>query len=300
MQLTYPSLEKLSLNKVFEGEATHFNPACAQMIDRIVGPVVGEEVIDVTSEVNCEGRRLDLLAVTQEHIVAIELQFNGADASHLGRLIGWYAPSVDATASILVAESFSDLLVKQVRDKAIKSLALVQATAGWNKDGQVGLDFNVIASSLAIEQRISSAVSEGAENNIKSIQLLSNELSQYGLKDSNAKYYIRLFPVKDHVWVTCEVRATRVVLTVGAATTARPEDIINTLRDGWVHIGKRLYLTIFDEGSNYEITEAESKSIAKMIDDMRPELESIVNQLIKTIPKEAPSILDNEERSIEV
>ena len=141
MQLTYPSLEKLSLNKVFEGEATHFNPACAQMIDRIVGPVVGEEVIDVTSEVNCEGRRLDLLAVTQEHIVAIELQFNGADASHLGRLIGWYAPSVDATASILVAESFSDLLVKQVRDKAIKSLALVQATAGWNKDGQVGLDF---------------------------------------------------------------------------------------------------------------------------------------------------------------
>ena len=53
MQLNYPKLERLSLNKVFEGEATHFNPACAEMIDRIVGPVVGEEVIDVASEVNC-------------------------------------------------------------------------------------------------------------------------------------------------------------------------------------------------------------------------------------------------------
>ena len=138
-----------------------------------------------------------------------------------------------------------------------------------------------------------------SKENIAQVQKIKNDLSKYGLKDSNAKYYIRLFPVKDHVWVTCEVRATRVVLTVGAATTARPEDIINTLRDGWVHIGKRLYLTIFDEGSNYEITQAESKSIAKVISDMRPELESIVNQLIKTIPEEAQSKLDREESSIE-
>jgi len=299
MQLTFPALEKLSLNKVFEGEATHFNPACVQMIDRIVGPVVGEEVIDVTSEVNCEGRRLDLLAVTREHIVAIELQFNGADASHLGRLIGWYAPAVDATASILVAESFPELLVKQVRDKAIKSLALVQATAGWNKDGQVGLDFNIIASSLDIDRQTSSNANEANENNIKSIQLLSNELSKYGLKDSNAKYYIRLFPVKDHVWVTCEIRSTRVVLTVGAATTVHPEEIVDSLRDGWVRIRNRLYLTIFDEGSNYEITETHSKSIAKIIADMRSELENIVDQLIETIPDEATIDPEGEQSSID-
>ena len=58
MQLNYPKLERLSLNKVFEGEATHFNPACAEMIDQIVGPVVGEEVIDVASRYRALGIKL--------------------------------------------------------------------------------------------------------------------------------------------------------------------------------------------------------------------------------------------------
>ena len=87
-----PILEGLTLAKAFGGgEATHFNPACAEMIDRIVEPVVGEEVIDVHREVNCEGSRLDLLAVTNERRVAVELQYGDADASHLGRLVAWSA-----------------------------------------------------------------------------------------------------------------------------------------------------------------------------------------------------------------
>ena len=288
MQLNYPKLERLSLNKVFEGEATHFNPACAEMIDRIVGPVVGEEVIDVTREVNCEGSRLDLLAVTNDHTVAIELQFNGADASHLGRLIGWYAPLVDATVSILVAESFPESLVHQIQENKIQSLALVRATAGWNKDGQVGLNFDVVASSIQTEIGNNSGSSEANERNIESIQLLSTALAKYGLRDSNAKYYIRLFPVKDHVWATAEVRVGRVVVTVGSSTNARSEEIVGSLKDGWVgsNNGKRLYLTISDSVENYLIGEGQAENLAEEIANRKTEILEVVDLLASTIPED--------------
>ena len=143
-----PILEGLTLAQAFGGgEATHFNPACAEMIDRIVEPVVGEEVIDVHREVNCEGSRLDLLAVTNERRGAVELQYGDADASHLGRLVGWYGPSVCATDMVLVAEGFPALLIDAVRNDRLRDLDLVQASAGWNQGGEMGVAFSIAAQS---------------------------------------------------------------------------------------------------------------------------------------------------------
>tara|TARA_Y100001970_G_scaffold198822_1_gene241868 strand:- start:1706 stop:2587 length:882 start_codon:yes stop_codon:yes gene_type:complete len=286
MQLNYPKLERLSLNKVFEGEATHFNPACAEMIDRIVGPVVGEEVIDVSREVNCEGSRLDLLAVTNDHRVAVELQFGSADASHLGRLIGWYAPAVEATVSILVAEGFPKLLVNQVRDKKINSLALVRVFAGWNQDGQVGIDFEVVASSSVVMRGESSELSEDVQRKIKSTETLATALDKHGLKDSNAKRYVRLFPVKNHCWASIRIRAGRVVLNVGSSANVRPELLTNELGEDWRIIGKGIWRTVSDEVESYVINENEFEKIAKYIDDLKPEIQSVVDLLIGTIPED--------------
>lgn len=290
MQLNYPKLERLSLNTVFEGEATHFNPACAEMIDRIVGPVVGEEVIDVASEVNCEGSRLDLLAVTNDHRVAVELQFGGADASHLGRLIGWYAPAVEATASILVAEDFPKLLVNQVRDKKISNLALVRALTGWNKDGLVGIDFQVVVSSLpSVRGDSNTEMSETDKRHNASTLLLASELAKFGLKDSNANYYIRLFPLRGKCWATVRIRSGRVVINVGSSSNTRPELISDELPDDWTIIRKGLWRTVSDEVEGYGINEGEVGNIAKDIDGLKSEIQSLIDLLSGTIPEDEDS-----------
>ncbi len=290
MQLNYPKLERLSLNKVFEGEATHFNPACAEMIDQIVGPVVGEEVIDVAPEVNCQGSRLDLLAVTSDHRVAVELQFGSADASHLGRLIGWYAPAVEATASILVAEDFPKLLVNQVRDNKISDLALVRAITGWNKDGLVGIDFEVVASSLPVVQ--SNHNSEPSEADIRqneSTLMLASELAKFGLKDSNANYYVRLFPMKGKCWATVRIRSGRVVINIGSSSNTRPELISDQLSDDWTIITKGLWRTVSDEVEGYAINEGEVGNIAKDIDGLKSEILGLIDLLSGTIPEDEDS-----------
>ena len=286
MQLNYPKLERLSLNKVFEGEAAHFNPACAEMIDRIVGPVIGEEVIGVTREVNCEGSRLDLLAVTNDHRVAVELQFGSADASHLGRLIGWYAPAVEATVSILVAEDFPKLLVNQVRDKKISSLALVRVMAGWNKDGQIGIDFEVVASSSPTIKNDNAELSENAQKQSKSTEALATVLAKHDLKDSNAKYYIRLFPVRDNCWAVTYVRSGRVVINVGSSSNPRPELITSELSEDWTINGKGIWRTVSDEVESYVINENALENIAKDIADLKSEIQSVIDLLIGTIPED--------------
>jgi len=280
-----PILEGLTLAKAFGGgEATHFNPACAEMIDRIVEPVVGEEVIDVHREVNCEGSRLDLLAVTNERRVAVELQYGDADASHLGRLVGWYGPSVGATDMVLVAEGFPALLIDAVRNDRLRDLALVQASAGWNQGGEMGVAFSIAASSVVPESGSSEA--EAAKNaaHCESVRLLGDALATHHLKDSDAKYYIRLFPIKDHCWAVVRVRSSRVVVNVGSSAKVDPEAVVDDLDEDWVAKPRSgLFLTVSREAESYSVNPDAVEAIAQSIANLESSIHRAVDCLIATV-----------------
>jgi hypothetical protein len=285
-----PILEGLTLAKAFGGgEATHFNPACAEMIDRIVEPVVGEEVIDVHREVKCEGSRLDLLAVTNERRVAVELQYGDADASHLGRLVGWYGPSVGATDMVLVAEGFPALLVDAVRNDRLRDLALVQASAGWNQGGEVGVAFSIAASSVVRESGSSEAQAAKHAAHYESVRLLGDALATHHLKDSGAKDYIRLFPIKDHCWAAVRMRSGRVVVNVGSSAKADPEAVVDDLDEEWIAKPRSgLFLTVSREAESYSINPDAVEAIAQSIADLGPSIHKAIDYLIATIEADDP------------
>ena len=280
-----PILEGLTLAKAFGGgEATHFNPACAEMIDRIVEPVVGEEVIDVHREVKCESSRLDLLAVTSERRVAVELQYGDADASHLGRLVGWYGPSVGATDMVLVAEGFPTLLVDAVRNDRLRDLALVQASAGWNQGGEVAVAFSIVASSVVPESGSSEAEAAKQAAHRESVRLLGDALATHHLKDSDAKHYIRLFPVMDHCWASVVVRSGRVVVNVGSSAKVEPEAVIDDLDEEWIAKPRSgLFLTVSREVESYSINPDAVEAIAQSIADLEPSIQVAIDGLIATV-----------------
>lgn len=264
-------------------EDTHFNPACADEIDRIVSPVLGIDVDDVKREVPCMGRRLDLLATADTHRVAIELQYGEADPSHLGRLVGWYAPHVAATDMILVAESFPSVVVDAVRESRIPNLALLKVIPGWNHDGTSGLDFEVVMSNITPVLGQSAASGEKHAAMRDSVSRLGKALAEHGLKDSNARGYVRLFPLQDEVWANVLVRFTRVVVTVGSAQVIDAELAVKRLSDDWGVHGNGLYLTVSDDVDAYGLLPGAAAQVAADIAEMRGDINEVVDAVAATI-----------------
>ena len=259
------------------GEETHFNPVCAQLIDRIVGPVLGVDVDDVQREVPCAGRRLDLLATADVRRVAIELQYGDADPGHLGRLVGWYAPHVAATDRILVAESFPTALKEAVREKGIPNLALIKAITGWNRDGAPALGFEVVASNIASVQGGALRDSQKSADRKNSTQLLGDALDRHGLQDSNASSYVRLFPIRDGFWANTYVRAARVVLHIGAYSPFDAEAAVRLVDDDWGPQGNGMYFTVSDDVDSYVLSEEDAEKVADKISRMQAEIEAALN-----------------------
>jgi hypothetical protein len=280
-------ISKPSIFEVVGGaEDTHFNPVSAAEIDRIVAPVLGIDVDDVKREVPCMGRRLDLLATADTHRVAIELQYGEADPSHLGRLVGWYAPHVAATDMILVAESFPTVVVDAVRESRVPNLALLRVVPGWNQDGTSGLDFELVISNIT---PVLGHSAEADEKNLAmrdSIARLGKALTEHGLKDSNARGYVRLFPIRGEVWANVLVRAKRVVVTVGSAQVIDAESAVKTLPDEWGAHGNGLYLTVSDDVDAYALRPEAEGVIAAEISEMRRNINEVIDAVAATIRQE--------------
>lgn len=276
--MTIKPIERPSLfDAVGGGEETHFNPVCVELIDRIVGPVLGVDVDDVQREVPCLGRRLDLFATAEARRVAIELQYGEADPSHLGRLLGWYAPHVAATDAILVAESFPASLVDAVRDQRIRGLALVRVLTGWNRDGAAALDFEVVMSNITPVQGGSLGGDQKSDDRRASNAILGDALSGHGLKDSNARDYVRLFPIVDGFWANAEIRASRVVLRIGAAPIFDAEAAARRLDPDWGPQGNGMSYTVSDDVESYRLSPESAEKVAEEIAGMTDEiLEALV------------------------
>ena len=285
--MALPQLERTTLLQVVGGgEASHFNPACAESIDLIIGPVVGLEVDEVRREVPCAGKNLDLLAVAENRRIAVELQYGEADPSHLGRLLGWYAPAVEATDKILVAESFPEPLLFAVRSGQLRNVALVRAIAGWNSDGTGGVAFETVATSIeSVESRSPLAV-ENRDREVASVALIGQELAQLGLRDSNAQSYVRLFPVREGCWATVRVRAPRVVLNVGSSSEVDFDAAAEALDTDWSSVGKGLYKTVSDQVDSYAVDPEAVPGIAARIAELADDAKRAVAAVIATIPEE--------------
>jgi hypothetical protein len=267
-------------------EDAHFNPACAESIDQIVGPVVGLEVDEVRREVPCAGKSLDLLAVAENRRVAIELQYGEADPSHLGRLLGWYAPAVEATDKILVAESFPEPLLFAVRSGQLRNVALVRALAGWNQDGTGGIAFETSATSIESVQGRSPAAHENREREFASVALIGQELAKYDLRDSNAQGHVRLFPVREGCWATVRIRTSRVVLNIGSSAQVDFDAAAGALDTEWSAVGKGLYKKISDQVEAYAVDPDAVPGIASTIADLADDAEQAIDALIATIPED--------------
>lgn len=291
--MALPQLERTTVLQVIGGgEASHFNPACAESIDLIVGPVVGLEVDEVRREVPCAGKSLDLLAVAENRRIAIELQYGEADPSHLGRLLGWYAPAVEATDKILVAESFPEPLLFAVRTRQLRNVALVRAIAGWNSDGTGGVAFETAASSIESVQSRSPVAQENRASEVASVALIGQELSKYGLRNSNALSYVRLFPVREGCWATVRVRASRVVLNVASSVEVDFDAAAEALDADWSSVGKGLYMTVSDQVDSYVVDSEAVPGIAARIAELADDAKQAVDALIATIPEEGTDEAD--------
>lgn len=285
--MTLPQLERPTVLQVIGGgEASHFNPACAASIDQIVGPVVGLEVDEVLREVPAAGKNLDLLAVAENRRIAIELQYGEADPSHLGRLLGWYAPAVEATEEILVAESFPEPLLFAVRSGQLRNVALVRAIAGWNRDGTGGVAFESAASSIESVQSGSPIARENRDREFASVALIGQELAQHGLRDSNAQSYVRLFPVKDGCWATVRIRVAKVVLNIGSSNEVDFDAAAEALDTDWSSVGKGLYKSISDQVDSYAVDPEAVPGIAARVAELADDAREAVDALIATIPED--------------
>ena len=281
--IEHPSIAEV----VGGGEATHFNAACATEIDRIIGPVIGVDVEDVQREVPCGARRLDLLATAVGRRVAIELQYGEADPDHLGRLIGWYAPHVSATDHVLVAEAFPASVVDGVRTGRIPNMALVRVVTGWNPDGSMGLDFEVVESNIERLRGSSEDARARADRARKSIKMLAAALSDRGLKDSNARDYVRLFPVQNRCWAVAEIRASRVVVAVGSFDVFDSELAAENLGDEWIAKGNRIYNEVFDGVESFVLTRDQANEVASRIEGQSEAIEESVKHVATTIRRPA-------------
>lgn len=109
-----------------------------------------------------------------------------------------------------------------------------------------------------------------------SIRRLSTALDAYGLRDSKARNYVRLFPTVGSYWANVGMRANRVVVTVGG----NPFDsavAATELTSDWTAKGNGLYLTISHRVSAYVIESGAEDEIASSIARLVPEIQSALD-----------------------
>lgn len=101
-------IKEVELREIWEKEDKEFTPWLKENID-LLSEKLGIEIIDVETEENIGGFRLDLIGkdANSNKIVAVENQLEPTDHPHLGQLIT-YSAGVDAGFVVWVAKELRD------------------------------------------------------------------------------------------------------------------------------------------------------------------------------------------------
>ena len=164
----------LSLDTVFDGEATEFTPWLSSNLDRLAREL-GFELEPEDTEVSVGSFKADVKAKTTDgRTVVIENQFNNTDHSHLGQLLT-YAAGLRADIVIWIAERVRDehrAAVDWLNEKATDAdFFAVEARAVRIDDSRPALLWDIVASPNTWSRLTRKTRSEGSLTELEKIRI---------------------------------------------------------------------------------------------------------------------------------
>ncbi len=164
----------LSLNAVFDGEATEFTPWLSDNLDRLALEL-GFELEPEDTEVSVGSFKADVKAKTTDgRTVVIENQFNNTDHSHLGQLLT-YAAGLRADIVIWIAERVREehrAAVDWLNEKATDAdFFAVEARAVKIDDSRPALLWDIVASPNTWSRLTRKTRSDGALTDLDNMRI---------------------------------------------------------------------------------------------------------------------------------